>query len=227
METEFIYWRHPSAPGIKVEEVCGAEDKKGKLWREMALQIYCENGKNTYRQIGHFRNGAPFLEGEDCRISISHTDHLLVVATLPRTPEADLRMFSPRTCMGIDAERADRQQVIKVRNKFLNDSELLMIPEDDVPLNILAWTIKEAAYKAALCEGMDFRNDIRILQLPKPTDAVVGNNAGSPGKAVILRHDDDGNKNSFELDIFSWLSEGCIVSLAFSSQCAKFSKSVL
>ncbi|MCM1152968.1 MAG: 4'-phosphopantetheinyl transferase superfamily protein [Muribaculum sp.] len=224
METDFIYWRHRTPAGIKVEEVSGAEDKKGKLWREMALQIYCENGKDSYRQIGHFRNGAPFLEGDDARISLSHADHLLVVATLPRTPETDLRDFSTRTCMGIDAERADRGQVLKIRSKFLSDEELGEIAEDDVAANILAWTIKEASYKAALCEGMDFRNDIRIIAMPSPTETVVGNTAGTPGKAEIRRHDDNGNVCVFPLDIFSWISEGCIVSLAYSPQCAKFTK---
>lgn len=38
METEFIYWRHPSLPGIKVEEVSGGEDRQGNVWLEMARQ---------------------------------------------------------------------------------------------------------------------------------------------------------------------------------------------
>ena len=100
METEFIYWRHPSLPGIKVEEVSGGEDRQGNVWLEMARQIYCENGKDTYREIGHFHNGTPFLYGEQGRISVTHCRGLLAVATLPPTPEVELGVFSERTALG-------------------------------------------------------------------------------------------------------------------------------
>lgn len=103
------------------------ETKSGRLWIDMAKQIYAENGRDAYREIGHFSNGAPFLFGSTSRISISHADHLLVVASLPRTPEADLSVFSPRTAMGIDAEHLDREQVVKVRSKFLSDDEMTLV----------------------------------------------------------------------------------------------------
>ncbi len=77
METEFIYWRHHTLPGIKVEEICGGENRPMSLWREMAYQVYSENGREVYREIGHFRNGAPFLNGENGRISITHTGRFL------------------------------------------------------------------------------------------------------------------------------------------------------
>lgn len=44
METEFIYWRHHTLPGIKVEEICGGENRPMSLWREMAYQVYSETG---------------------------------------------------------------------------------------------------------------------------------------------------------------------------------------
>ena len=94
MEDEFIYWPHPTPVGIRVEEVSGMESKSGAIWRDMAMQIYCENGRDGYREIGHFPNGAPFLFGLTARISVTHTGHLLAVATLPKTPEADLSRFN-------------------------------------------------------------------------------------------------------------------------------------
>lgn len=216
METEFIYWSHNTPAGIKVEEVSGAEDRSGLIWREMALQIYCENGRENYRQIGHYQNGAPFLEGEDQRISITHTDHLLAIATLPRTPEADLRVFSPRTAMGIDAERADRAQVIKIRSRFLSETELKMISEEDVALNVLAWTVKEAMYKAAFIEGLDFRAQIKICSLPEVYDNPVLAPANY-GQGTIVTSEG----KEFSLNLFSWRSDDCIVTLAFSPSCAK------
>lgn len=222
METEFIYWRHHTLPGIKVEEVCGGEDRSLKLWIEMAYQVYSENGKEGYREIGHFRNGAPFLVGETGRISITHTGRFLAVATLPDTPEVDLSVFSERAAMGIDAERADREQTLRVREKFLSDQELQMIDKDDVKMNVMAWTAKEALYKAAMQEGLDFKNDIRILSLPKigPAVPVYDKNEFDPirtGEAIVKIEDKE-----YPFVLYTYESEGNIVTLAYSPRCAKF-----
>lgn len=222
METEFIYWRHHTLPGIKVEEVCGGEDRSLKLWIEMAYQVYSENGKEGYREIGHFRNGAPFLVGETGRISITHTGRFLAVATLPDTPEVDLSEFTERAALGIDAERADREQTLRVREKFLSDDELQMIDKEDVKMNVMAWTAKEALYKAAMQEGLDFRNNIRILSLPKigPAVPVYDKNEFDPirtGEAVVKIEDKE-----YPFVLYTYESEGNIVTLAYSPRCAKF-----
>lgn len=215
MEEEFVYWRHKTPVGIKIEEVSGGCRYKGKSWREMARQIYCENGKESYREIGHFADGAPFLYGEESRISITHCDGLYVAATLPPTPEVELGEFSRRACMGIDAERADREQVIRLRERFLSERELSMISKDDIKANITAWTIKEAAYKAALKPGLDIRTDIRIERMPS---------ADSLGLAAVMRDKNDPESEAEPLSIYSYDSEGCVVTLAFSPKCAKFGK---
>lgn len=224
METEFIYWRHHTLPGIKVEEVCGGEDKALPLWKEMAYQVYSENGKEGYREIGHFRNGAPFMMGETSRISITHTGRFLAVATLPPTPEVDLSIFSERSAMGIDAEATDRTQVLRVRDRFLSEAELRMIPEDDALQNVMAWTAKEALYKAAMLPGLDFRNDITILSLPKigPAVPVYDKKVFDPiiqGKATVKIGD-----TLYPFNLYSYESEGNIVTLAYSPRCAKFGK---
>lgn len=223
METEFVYWRHPTPVGIKVEEVSGMEEKSGKLWREMAMQIYCENGIDGFREIGHFANGAPFLFGETSRISLTHTCHLLAVATLPKTPEADLSRFSRRTALGIDAEKLDRTQVIKVRDKFLSDKEKGFINEDDLESNIIAWTAKEALYKAAMTPGLDFCNNITIEKLPV-IDRMM-NLPGAPepviGKATLAIPEFD---TPVDMQLYCYESEGCCVTIAFSPKCAKFGR---
>lgn len=217
METEFVYWRHKTAAGVTVEEVTGAEDRSSKVWLQMALQIYCEQGRDAYREIGHFANGAPFLFNEACRISISHADHILVVASLPRTPEADLSHFSERTAMGIDTERLGRDQVLKIRTKFLSDAEMAMTG-DDVTLNLVAWTAKEALYKAGMTEGLDIIHDIVIRKLP---DAETGE-FGSGLLRLPIEESDE--KKEIEMDLYSYISEGCVVTIAISPKCAKFTK---
>lgn len=179
----------------------------------MARQIYCENGREAYREIGHFADGAPFLYGEENRISISHCAGLYVVATLPPTPEVELSEFSRRACLGIDAERSDREQVIKLRERFLSESELAMIPADDVKANIIAWTVKEAAYKAAMQAGLDLRTQIRIDKMPQ---------LNSLGHATLVMDEIAGTEEPLEL--YTYESEGCTVTIAFSPQSAKFGK---
>lgn len=221
METEFVYWKHLIPAGIRVEEISGGEDKSAHVWRLMALQIYGENGEDEYRRIGHFENGAPFLCGETSRISISHSGHLLVVATLPRTPEAALSEFSTRTALGIDTERSDREQVLKVRERFLNPAEMAMIPSDDIEANVRAWTAKEALYKAALTPGIDFRDNLRILEL-QPFAAPVALREQPPqpvGKGQIVMPEGV----TIEMELYSYRSEQYCVTVAYSPKCAKFS----
>ena len=237
IKMEFIYWRHPTVPGIKVEEVTGGECYKGNLWLEMARQVYCENGREEYREIGHYKNGSPFLYNYGGRISLTHCDGMLAVATLPATPEVDLTLFSERAALGIDAERADRAQVLRIRQKFLSEAELAMVPADDIEANVLLWTVKEAAYKAMLTDGLDFASQIHIVRIPtlaSPTPVFDSKEFGLPagvtslpdnfiGKVVVHR----GELGQTELLIYSYRSDEHIVTLAYSPRCAKFGKSGL
>ena len=224
-EQDFIYWRHPSIPGIKIEEISGGDTEDPKLWMEMALQLYGENGRDTYREIGHYRNGAPFLHGEDSRISVSHTPGIYVVATLPRTPEVDLSQFNERAAMGIDVERCDRQQVLKVRERYLRPSELELVDKDDLEANLLAWTAKEAVYKALLGTGVkDYRNDIIIDSLPQIGPAtVVPGEPEFPATSLGSAHIDIDNQR-YIFSLYSYISDDFIITLAYSPKCAKYAK---
>lgn len=224
METEFIYWRHPTIPGIKVEEVCGGEDKAFPLWLEMAYQVYCENGKDGFREIGHYRDGSPFLMGESARISITHAGRFLAIATLPSTPEVELASFSERAAMGIDAERADREQVLRIRDRFLSEEELKLVAEGDVRQNVIAWTAKEALYKAAKTEGLDFRKDIRLVSLPSVGPAVTQYRKEDFEPIRIGEAAVSINGENHRFALYSYESEGNIVTLAYSPKCAKFGR---
>jgi len=213
MDNDFIYWRHPTPIGVKVEEVSGGADRKGAVWRAMALQIWKENGRDGCRDVDHLDCGAPLLYGDAARISISHTDGLLVVATLPPTPEAGLGTFAERTALGIDAERADRGQVLKVRPRFLNEAELAIVPADDVQANIVAWTCKEALYKAVLAPGPDWRTQLSIDTMPVP--------GGATGKAHALI---DSTEVNFIL--YTYISGDHVVTIAITPRTATYTKKV-
>lgn len=227
MNEEFIYWAHPTAAGIRVEEVSGGEGRSPKARLPMAKQIFSENGKGgIYREIIHTEEGRPLLDGSSQRISVSHAPGLLAVAMLPDTPEADLEQFSLRTCLGIDTERRNRYQVLRIRDRFLSSEESAMIPGDDVEANVLAWTIKEAVFKALLSEGIDFRKAIRIETMPELADFPLEKKR--PGRVSAMRPATSSDKDrsepeqKVELDLYSYRSDDYIVTIAYSPECAKF-----
>lgn len=100
--------------------------------------------------LSHDQQGAPLIEGEKVNISISHTMHLVAVA------------LNDDSVIGLDAERIDRQQVLRVRNKFLNASEQQFIKPDDLAAHVIAWTAKEAVIKAERNSAIDWTEGIRL-----------------------------------------------------------------
>lgn len=202
METSFTYERLRTPLGVKTEHICGGEQYGPRAWRLMAGQVYAENGRDSYRVIDHLPSGAPVLEEEPSRISVTHAGHLLVVATLPPTPDANLEEFNPLTALGVDAESLSRAQVLKVRERFLQPCETESIAPDDLPAHILAWTSKEAIYKAMLTPGLDFQKAITIRRLP-----ALGGDLGSAEVTLPF-----GEKVEFRL--YSYEYAGYAVTLA-------------
>lgn len=164
-DEDFIYERQRIGK-VKLETVTDGTRYKGKVWYELARQIYCENGKDDFRDIGHFASGAPFLFGEDVRISISHTQGCFAVATINVPEGTDLSVFTPEAALGIDVEHADRSKASELRERFLSQDELKMLPESSVENDLIAWTCKEAMLKAGMDSSIDWRNNIVITQLP-------------------------------------------------------------
>lgn len=167
----FIYQRHKTSAGIKLETVGGCSSRDGRVWLLLARQIWSENARNGYRQIDHSDTGAPILVADEPnseyqRISVSHTKGLLVIATLPPVQDADPEYFSEKTALGVDVERIDREQVLRVRSRFLNDNELSSIEDNDIQTNITAWTCKEAMLKLSLNASIDIRQELILEKLP-------------------------------------------------------------
>lgn len=223
MEMDFVYWQHKLPVGIKIEEVSGGTDMSQSVALLMARQIWCENGRDgSYRSLLYLDSGAPLLEDEPIRISISHTPGLFVVASLPKTPEADLTKFNPRTALGVDTERADREQVMKIRDKFLTPEESAIVGESLLN-SIIAWTAKEALYKAALTPGLDWLKDIRLISMPVAADA-AGNKSAQGDKAVATGKAEvrTAEQGMVEMQLYSYITDGYVVTLAYSPKCAKY-----
>lgn len=94
--------------------------------------------------------GAPILEDSDVNVSFSHTARLVVMAC------------DSEHVIGVDAEQTDRQQVLRVRDKFLNAMEKQFIAPDDLAAHVIAWTAKEAIIKAERNSALDWTNGITL-----------------------------------------------------------------
>lgn len=189
MDKEFIYSSECLPNGITVEEITGGDGLSRRVWELMACQIWAEHAPDGQeRYIDHFPSGAPYLCDSSKRISLTHTQGMLAVALID-APGTDMQSFSSATAIGIDAERSDREKVIALREKFLNPEELTLVAADDVEMNIIAWTAKEALYKAALQSGLDWRNDYVITTLPTPeNNGSAEVNIPSLGKQKFTLH---------------------------------------
>ncbi len=90
-------------------------------------------------QIAHYSNGKPYLsEHQELSISISHSDNDVALLLAPCS-----------YTLGLDIEDLG-EQVLRVRHKFLDESEEQVIQKNkDEKLALhFAWSAKESLYKA-------------------------------------------------------------------------------
>lgn len=212
-DADLTYWRHHTPVGVKVEEISGGTRYSGRVWELMARQVWNENGRDgDYRNVEHTDGGVPLLADVPQRISLSHTPGMLVVATLPPTPEVDLSIYTQRAAMGVDTERMDRQVSEQVRQRVFSASEQAMIAAGDRETNILGWTCKEALFKAVQGGAQSWTDDYTIEQLPDM-------HTGATGRATV--HVPSGDE---KFVLYSYLSGRYIITLALSAKCATYKK---
>lgn len=103
-------------------------------------------------ELCHTPAGAPYIDGAEAKISISHSRRWAAVAMSPNKNEA----------LGIDVESAEREgQLDRAISRIAGLTELPYLK--DVTPKLKLWTVKEAAYKAVLCENVDFAKDITLI----------------------------------------------------------------
>lgn len=109
----------------------------------------------------HDGQGAPSAEGRDVNISITHTMGLVALAV------------NGSQIIGLDAEQADRRQVLRVRDKYLNASEQGFLAPEDLTSHIIAWTAKEAVIKAERNSAIDWTDGIVLEPFAVQADETV------------------------------------------------------
>ncbi len=91
-------------------------------------------------RLSHGADGAPFIDGMESHISITHGAGLALLAVDPMQP------------IGIDVE-CWRPSLLNVASRVLDAEEQAACGEDPIKL-LRAWTAKEAIFKAAGVEGL-------------------------------------------------------------------------
>ena len=134
--------------GIPCDDLPGMPVKRQREKAAERLLLYHAFGRPV--TLSYSAQGAPFVEGLDVNISITHTMELVAVA------------IDDCQVIGIDAESTARRQVLRVRDKFLNVSEQQFIAPEDLDAHVMAWTAKEAIIKAERNSRIDWTEDIRL-----------------------------------------------------------------
>lgn len=137
----------------------------------LAVRLLLQNMLSEKKELHYTNSGKPFLKG-NVHISISHSSELAVVL-LTNKPA------------GIDVESLQRK-TDTIAPRFLSDTELQHINSTSVPsyTRILYWCAKEAMFKCAPLEGIDFKSQMLIK--PFQPEISSGNFKGQLVKNNLL-----------------------------------------
>lgn len=116
------------------------------------------------------KTGRPYLTDDSIQFSISHSGTMVAALIHPEQP------------VGVDVEKIS-ERVSRVRRKFLSQAEELLVlqsmgEEDELTCLTLAWSVKEAAFKALQNSGVDFIRDLPIVRLHAQGDTWIAQLGG-------------------------------------------------
>ena len=145
--------------GIPVEDLM---DLPLKRQREKAAErlLLCHALGHPV-SLSYTGQGAPSVKNRPVNISITHTMRLVALA------------LNDDVIIGLDAEQMDREQVLRVRDKFLNTKEKQFIALDDQAAHIIAWTAKEAIIKAERNSAIDWTDGIMLDDFTADADEII------------------------------------------------------
>ncbi len=123
-------------------------DKRKREYLSVRLLLREMNKERS--EIYYNLSGKPYLPGSGCHLSIAHSQDLAVIVLSGENA-------------GIDVEALTRN-TDKIAGRFLSEAELADIARTSDPQlqRIIYWCAKEAAYKYACMEGLEFKNHILI-----------------------------------------------------------------
>ena len=125
-----------------VEHIHSASRRAERLaWRALLREL------EPAAQVEYLPSGKPAIKNSKYQhLSVSHCSDFVAVA------------LSSKPC-GVDIERCDRN-FGRVKSRYMSDEEAMLSAHND--WSAVVWCAKEALYKMAGREGVDFKRDIII-----------------------------------------------------------------
>lgn len=127
-------------------------DSRKREWLSVRILLSGILGENA--TVDYMPNGKPFINGYNGDVSISHSTTMAGV------------ILSRSNHVGIDIEQSSRS-VERVISRFLSQDERSIVSDSCRGLNL--WCAKEAVFKAAGEDNIDFQSQIRLsMKSEKP-----------------------------------------------------------
>jgi 4'-phosphopantetheinyl transferase EntD len=116
------------------------------LLQRYASRLLLQEMLGEVPEVSKDEFGRPLLPNQPWELSISHTEGYAAVLLGSGKLGVDVQHYKPN--------------VLKVRDRFLDENELLMA--QDMETTTLFWAAKEAIYKYNAKPGLDFRDPITV-----------------------------------------------------------------
>ncbi len=138
---------HLTESDVKYIESLSSNKRRAEIasWRDLLRRSFAISADILY-----FSSGAPYIADSEAYISVSHSSTYVVV------------MLSDSPC-AIDIESISRN-FERVSSRYVTDAERELLPNNRLLLPIL-WSTKEALFKLSPLDGLDFLNDIEVVEI--------------------------------------------------------------
>jgi phosphopantetheinyl transferase len=101
-------------------------------------------------EISYDSKGKPNINLKETFISISHSSKSVFIGVSDVPIGIDIEEIHPR--------------ILNVQSKFVHSEEAKMYSIRSIENLIVLWTVKESAYKLCGLPGLDFKNEIRVIE---------------------------------------------------------------
>lgn len=146
-------------------------DKMKIQW--IAVRYVLKKFFGTEMKVYYTDRGKPYLIDHSDHISISHSNEYVAL------------MLSKANLVGVDIEQI-HDRILKVRDKFLSETELTGIQDkDNVRKIMLYWNAKEALYKLYGRRYLDFRHEIEIFPFEQEDKGNFSGTIKKPGMDIL------------------------------------------